>query len=99
MARTVKKADEHKGELIDIATQLFLSNGYARTTIKDIYTTTGGSFGMLYHHFQSKEDIFEEKKRLGSSEQAPAIFSNTLPFICLVLGADQAVFQTEAGSI
>lgn len=201
MTRVVKKADERKEELIDIAIELFLAGGYENTTIKDIYTAAGGSFGMFYHHFSSKEEIFaaamdvytdrfvrgisiilldqtapftercrrvfthwlgliegrdkvrgtehdayvfrilsekmlsgavepvtryieegiglgllhtedsrraaiaivygiygmifEEQKRLGSNEQAAAIFQDALNFVCLILGADEAVFRME----
>lgn len=58
MARVVKKAGERRDELIEIALQLFLEKGYVHTSIKDIYTQANGSFGMFYHHFSSKEEIF-----------------------------------------
>lgn len=58
MARTVKKAEDRKEELIEIALQLFMEKGYVHTAIKDIYGKANGSFGMFYHHFSSKEEIF-----------------------------------------
>ena len=58
MARVVKKSEERKDELLNIALKLFLKKGYENTSIKDIYTQANGSFGMFYHHFKSKEEIF-----------------------------------------
>ena len=58
MARTVKKAKDRKDELIEIALNLFMEKGYVHTSIKDIYEQVNGSFGMFYHHFSSKEEIF-----------------------------------------
>jgi len=58
MARVVKKPEERKEELLEIALKLFLQKGYENTSIKDIYTEANGSFGMFYHHFKSKEEIF-----------------------------------------
>ncbi len=59
MARVVKKPEERKEELLDIAIKLFMEKGYMNTSVKDIYTEASGSFGMFYHHFASKEEIFE----------------------------------------
>jgi len=59
LARVVKKPTERKEELLDIALRLFMQKGYADTSVKDIYTEANGSFGMFYHHFKSKEEIFE----------------------------------------
>lgn len=58
MARVVKKQEERKDELLNIAIKLFLEKGYENTSIKDIYAEANGSFGMFYHHFKSKEEIF-----------------------------------------
>ncbi|WIV13655.1 TetR/AcrR family transcriptional regulator [Proteiniborus sp. MB09-C3] len=60
MSRVVKKPDERKDELLDIATKLFIEKGYENTSVRDIYTQVNGSFGMFYHHFKSKEEVLEE---------------------------------------
>ncbi|USB33508.1 TetR/AcrR family transcriptional regulator [Paenibacillus sp. YPG26] len=59
MTRVVKQPEERKEELLGVAIKLFLEKGYVHTSVKDIYTAVGGSFGMFYHHFKSKEEIFE----------------------------------------
>jgi len=60
MSRVVKKPEERKNELLDIALRLFMKKGYENTSVKDIYSQANGSFGMFYHHFRSKEEIFSE---------------------------------------
>lgn len=59
MARVVKKPEDRKDELLSIAIKLFMQKGYENTSVKDIYTAADGSFGMFYHHFKSKDEIFE----------------------------------------
>jgi len=59
LPRVVKKPEKRKEELLDIAIKLFMEKGYINTSVKDIYTQANGSFGMFYHHFASKEEIFE----------------------------------------
>ena len=45
--------------ILDVAQRLFLEKGYENTSIQDIIDGLGGlSKGAVYHHFRSKEDIF-----------------------------------------
>lgn len=60
MKRVVKKPDDRKEELLNIALRLFLTHGFDGTSVKDIYSQANGSFGMFYHHFESKEAIYKE---------------------------------------
>jgi AcrR family transcriptional regulator len=57
--RVVKPATERKAEIVDCALALFLSKGYAATTIADILARTRLSKGAFYHHFMSKDDVLE----------------------------------------
>ncbi|WP_223068609.1 TetR/AcrR family transcriptional regulator [Paenibacillus caui] len=57
MPRTVKDPQQRKQEILQAAEQLFLSNGYEKTTVEDILRKVGLSKGGFYHHFQSKEDV------------------------------------------
>jgi len=57
--RVVKPATERKAEIVDCALALFLTKGYAATTIADILARTRLSKGAFYHHFASKEDVLE----------------------------------------
>ena len=46
--------------IIKAATELFTSQGYDKTSMQDIIEATGGlSKGAIYHHFRSKEDLFD----------------------------------------
>lgn len=45
--------------ILDVAQGLFLEKGYEDTSIQDIINGLGGlSKGAVYHHFKSKEEIF-----------------------------------------
>ncbi|WP_157190046.1 TetR/AcrR family transcriptional regulator [Novosphingobium sp. Rr 2-17] len=44
--------------IVEIATQAFLENGYAATSMSAIADTMGGSKATLWAHFSSKEDLF-----------------------------------------
>ena len=48
-----------KEEILKKALFLFLTNSYRDVTINEIQNAVGCSRGCLYHHFKSKEKIFE----------------------------------------
>lgn len=59
MARPAKKTpDQWNQEILSAAQSLFISKGYEETSIDDIMERVGGSKGMFYHSFQSKEELF-----------------------------------------
>lgn len=45
--------------IMDVAAKLFFEKGYDKTSLQDIINATNLSKGAIYHHFDSKEDIFE----------------------------------------
>ena len=56
-----KYPEETRKLILDVAKKLFLEKGYDGTTIKDIIDGLGGlTKGVIYHHFKSKDDIFEQ---------------------------------------
>ena len=57
MPRTVKDYDERYAEFLDVAQQLFFSQGYERTTVQEIIDTVGVAKGTFYHYFDSKQAI------------------------------------------
>ena len=60
MARN-KYPEETRQLILDVARKLFLEKGYDDTTIQDIIDGLGGlTKGVIYHHFKSKEDIFNQ---------------------------------------
>ena len=50
-------AMERRQDLINIAAQLFLKQGYESTTVNQIIGSLNLAKGTYYYHFQSKEDI------------------------------------------
>ncbi|HUN55148.1 MAG TPA: helix-turn-helix domain-containing protein [Smithella sp.] len=57
MTRT-EKSNHIKNKIIEIARQLFVEQGYQKTTIRQIIEKAGINTGTLYHFFRDKEDIF-----------------------------------------
>lgn len=57
MARN-KHPEETVQLILDVAAKLFLQKGYDNTSLQDIINETKLSKGAIYHHFCSKEDIF-----------------------------------------
>ena len=58
MARN-KHPEETAQRILTTASKLFLEKGYEKTSLQDIIRETGLSKGAIYHHFSSKEAIFE----------------------------------------
>jgi len=55
----VEQGQATRAALIDVATELFATNGYEATAIPAVLAAAGVSRGALYHHFESKEALFE----------------------------------------
>lgn len=59
MARTVKKPDERREEIIKAARDLFQSKEYDKATMQELMKTLKIAKGTIYHYFSSKEDLLE----------------------------------------
>ncbi len=59
MARTVKKPDERREEIIKAARALFHSKEYDKATMQELMKTLNIAKGTIYHYFSSKEDLLE----------------------------------------
>jgi AcrR family transcriptional regulator len=55
--RREKQAEQRRIQLIDAALALFAEKGYDRTSIKDLAEAVGVAQGLVYHYFDSKEDL------------------------------------------
>jgi len=69
-----KYPEETVKKILDVSEQLFLEKGYDHTTIQDIIDHLGGlTKGVIYHHFKSKEEIFntilEKRYAIGITDQ------------------------------
>jgi len=53
-----RPSSERKIEILEAALTIFIRKGYSETRMDDIVQEIGLSKGALYHHFQSKRDLF-----------------------------------------
>ncbi|MGI8923722.1 MAG: TetR/AcrR family transcriptional regulator [Fimbriimonadales bacterium] len=52
-----QQAEERRGQLIDVALELFSQKGWENTSIKDLAEAGGVAPGLFYHYFENKEDL------------------------------------------
>src|SRR6201986_1485553 len=57
--KNVARGEATRSHLIAIATRMFAERGYEDTSIEAVLREAGVSRGSLYHHFASKEALFE----------------------------------------
>ena len=57
--RNVARGEATRAQLVAIATRMFAEYGYEDTSIEAVLREAGVSRGSLYHHFASKEALFE----------------------------------------
>jgi AcrR family transcriptional regulator len=57
--KNVARGEATRGQLIATATRMFAERGYEDTSIEAVLKEAGFSRGSLYHHFASKEALFE----------------------------------------
>lgn len=54
-----KYPEETEKLILDVSTKLFMEKGYENTSLQDIINNLGGlTKGAIYHHFKSKEEIY-----------------------------------------
>ena len=58
MARITKAVEERRQEIIDIAREFFIENGFDKTQMADISKKMGVAQGLVYHYFKSKTEIY-----------------------------------------
>lgn len=76
MARN-KHPEETVAKILDVALELFAQKGYEHTSIQDIVDNLDGlSKGAIYHHFKSKEEIFDAAMERAMTPALESIGSN-----------------------
>ena len=60
-----EQGEKRREEIIFAALDLFIRKGYAATRTLDISQAVGVSEGLLFHHFETKEKLYEELIRRG----------------------------------
>jgi AcrR family transcriptional regulator len=53
------KGDRTRAEIVDVAHQLFIEQGYHGTSMRQIAAKAGIALGGIYNHFAGKEELFE----------------------------------------
>src|SRR4030088_2639619 len=75
MNNRVGKGLGTRQRIVITATRLFAEAGYEQTSIEVVLEQTALSRGALYHHFDSKEKIFEAVLETVEADIAKAIIS------------------------
>lgn len=52
--------DERRNQILLAALKSFTKNGFSATKMSDIANDTGISYGLVYHYFKSKDEIYTE---------------------------------------
>lgn len=58
MSKRLHQGNATRDRLLDVATKLFVERGYDDTPVPAVLEAAGVSRGALYHHFESKEELF-----------------------------------------
>lgn len=56
---SLKSRGDRRELILDVASEVFVVEGYAATSMSSIAAKLGGSKGTLYNYFKSKEELFE----------------------------------------
>ena len=59
MNKRVERGQDTRLRMVSVATRLFGQLGYEATSVEAVLHDSGVSRGALYHHFSSKESLFE----------------------------------------
>ncbi|MCX6084002.1 MAG: TetR/AcrR family transcriptional regulator [Caldiserica bacterium] len=52
--------DDRQKQILSSALKVFIHKGFAAAKMSDIATEAGISYGLMYHYFQSKDEIYAE---------------------------------------
>ena len=88
-----EKAQATRAHLLKVATALFAEHGYGGTSIEAVLKEAGVSRGALYHHFPSKESLFE-----AVYEEAQARVAAEIVDEAMKVGAGDPLDTIKAGA-
>ena len=95
----MKKGEKRKKELLKIAYDMFLTQGYENTSVDEIIEKAQIAKGTYYYHFQSKEQMLEEVIDMmidSETEMAKQIISSDIPVPQKIVGILASIKPTEA---
>ena len=90
--KNVARGEATRGQLIAVARRMFADRGYEDTSIEAVLREAGVSRGSLYHHFASKEALFEAV----AEDVETTVGEQT---IAATAGTDGPVAALRAGSL
>jgi TetR/AcrR family transcriptional regulator, mexJK operon transcriptional repressor len=88
---TAVELERRKGKVMDVATELFVAQGYAATSLVDIARGAGVATRTLYQHFGDKEAIFREvifARDVGAALDKPMVQAGDTLFTALQRGGN-----------
>ena len=69
----LSKSDQKRQQILDACRELFMTQGYADTSMDQVTAKSGVSKATVYNHFPSKEILFEEAVKSRSEEVFAAL--------------------------
>lgn len=78
MTRKEQKEERRKAILMTALT-LFVERGYYETKIADIAAAVPMSTGLMFHYFESKEELLLELVRMGTQGPGSVAFDDSIP--------------------
>jgi AcrR family transcriptional regulator len=73
------RSDAKRRAILGVASDIFLAQGYAATSMSEIAAKVGGSKATLYNYFRSKDELFEAFMADTCQSLAAAIFDRIAP--------------------
>ena len=95
----MKKGEKRKKELLKIAYDMFLTQGYENTSVDEIIEKAQIAKGTYYYHFNSKEQMLEEVIDMmidTEREMAKQIIATDIPVPQKIVGIIASIKPTEA---
>ena len=100
MARTPAVVEDRREQIIEAALRVFARKGFNGATNKDIAREAGITPGLIYHYFESKEDLLkaaiEEHSPVGLIHALPEALLNEPPETFLRFIAQKLLEITES---
>jgi AcrR family transcriptional regulator len=90
---TASELERRKGRVMEVATDMFVANGFAATSLVDIARGAGVATRTLYQHFGDKEAIFRDvifARDAEASLQPPSVESGDTLFSALLRAGQYA---------
>jgi AcrR family transcriptional regulator len=96
-SRREQYSEATRAALLEEATALFAKRGYAGTSLEDVATASQVTRGAVYHHFASKQALFEAvldaQELRATAEVVTAAAAAADPWDAAVLGLDAFLDQ------